>query len=101
MREMDNLARDMLAAKAAGYGCNYGRFIADCGHTAEPAPRKIQEKTAICKLCGIEFIQQKKWPRQYCGAECRERARRRQQDAAKEKRRAKTKELTVCAAPPE
>lgn len=101
MAEIDNLTRDVLAAEAAGYGPWYGRFIADHGHTAidTPAPVEAPRKTAVCPLCGQEFVQKVKWPRKYCGPECQERAKRKQQYAAKEKKSKKA--VADCAAPPE
>ena len=97
MKEFDRLTRDVLAAEAAGYGPWYGRFIADHGHTAadEPVQQKAPAKTAICPLCGNEFIQKPKWPQKYCGAECRERARYINHEAYKKRKAA------ACAAPPE
>lgn len=97
MKEMDNLTRDVLAAEAAGFGPWYGRYIAVHGHTTEPTPPKIQKKTAICKACGTEFIQQEKWPRHYCTPECRERAQYRKHEIARKKREAK---MADCAASP-
>lgn len=98
MEEMDNLTRDVLAAEAAGFGPWYGRYIAAFGHTERPVQEKTPENIATCKGCGAEFLQQKRWPRQYCSPECREKARQRQRDESARKRKAR---MAACAAPPE
>lgn len=101
MAGMDNLTRDVLAAEAAGYGPWYGRYIADHGHAPADGPEPVMapRKIAVCPLCGREFIQKLKWPKKYCGAECQERARRKQQYASRDKQKRKT--VADCAAPPE
>lgn len=98
MKKMDNLARDMLAAKAAGYGCDYGRYIADRGHTSKPQPKKIEKKTGVCALCGAEYIMRDKWPSKYCSSTCQDEAHRRQQAVAREKRRERKAKESDCAA---
>lgn len=100
MAKIDNLTRDVLAAKAAGYGSSYGRYIADHGHTSKPAQNETQKKTAICPLCGKQFIPKDRWPSKYCGAVCIEKAHQKQKDAAKKKRLAKLAKETDCAASP-
>ena len=66
---MDNLSKDMIACRAAGFGCHYGAWKA----TQEPVkPIPTNKKELRCLNCGEIIIQGSNWKRKYCDEECAE-----------------------------
>ena len=71
---MDNISRDMLRAKALGYGCHYGKYKADHPDPVpeQPQPKKETEQpTKICRFCGQEFTDgTRNANARYCDVQC-------------------------------
>lgn len=70
---MDNLTRDVIRAKALGYGCHYGKYKADHPNRAAEIPVKEREpeRTKICQNCGNEFsLDGRKANTKYCCTFC-------------------------------
>ena len=92
-KEMDKLAQDAAAAKAAGM--SYGRWKA-MQEPVEPPKRKVKGTACICPRCGKTFYQNGK-KRIYCDSVCQREAAyeryREQSTQYQRERRAKLKAL--------
>ena len=99
---MDNLSRDILRAKALGYGCHYGKYKADHPTTA---PVKHQEEKEldipikICRFCGQEFTDgTRNANSRYCNVECYRKANAQRNKLKAQQARGVTAETTrECA----
>jgi hypothetical protein len=66
---MDNLSKDMVACREAGFGCHYGAWKA----TQKPVktiPLPTDKNETRCLNCGRIIIQRSRRPLKYCDAQC-------------------------------
>lgn len=78
-KPMDRISAIMVADEAAGYGCHYGKYVADHpdafkdwepDHEMPESTPKVYEIT--CRGCGQKFTTTQK-NRRYCADECKKR----------------------------
>lgn len=53
---MDNLSKDMVACKKAGFGSSYGKWKAT-QPVVDSVPQPPNGKVKVCKNCGKEFVE--------------------------------------------
>lgn len=97
---MDNLSRDMIRAKALGYGVHYGKYKADHpGPTVITRPEVQEEEIKICAYCGEPFSLIGRSRRsKYCSNTCFSVSnKKRAREKAREKSGISDDEIRICA----
>ena len=70
---MDNLARDMIACRKAGFGVSYGKWKAT-QPPKEEKPKTIESGWRVCEYCGKPYKPKTRRPQKYCEIYCQQMA---------------------------